>query len=71
MARKVKFSSKLDAELLSELRNYAKETKRPIADLLSEAVAQYLHTVRVRPIFRNAVEEVIQTHADLLKRLAR
>lgn len=71
MSKKVKFSSKLDAELLKELRSYAKESKRPIADLLSDAVSQHLNTVRVRPIFREAAEIVVEEHKDLLIRLAR
>ena len=71
MSKKVKFSSKLDSQLLKELRSFAKETKRPIADLLTEAVEQHLNTIRVRPIFRNAANEVIEEHSELLERLAR
>lgn len=70
-SKKLKFSSKMDATLLEELREFAQESKRPIADVISDAVAQHLNTVRVRPIFKSAADEVIAKNADLLKRLAR
>ena len=68
---KVKFSSKIEASTLRELRSYAKDSKLSIADILSEAVAQHLHLVRVRPAFRAAVEESIAENAELYERLAK
>lgn len=71
MSRMVKFSSQMDDETLAELRGLARETDRSLSRLLTEAVQQYLRTVRVRPTFAAAVDEVIEEHAELLERLAR
>jgi hypothetical protein len=67
----VKFSSKIDPRVLKELRVYAKESGRSISVLVTEAVAEHLRRVRVRPAFRGALDQVISEHDELLKRLAR
>ena len=66
-----KFSSKMDAKILNELRSFAKQSRKPISALLSEAVSEYLERVKVRPVFRDAITEVMDEHDDLLKRLAK
>lgn len=66
-----KFSSKMDAETLHELRSLAKRTRKPISAVLGEAVSEYLTRVKVRPIFRDAADHVLNEHDDLLKRLAK
>lgn len=71
MSTMIKFSSQIDAAALDELRRLAKETDRSLSRLLTEAVQQYLRTVRVRPAFASAVDEVLEQHAELLERLAR
>jgi len=67
----VKFSSKLDEETLEALRAYAAQTDRTISAVLTEAVRDYLARARVRPAFREATEDVLDRHAELLERLAR
>jgi len=67
----VKFSSQLEAGLLAALREHSAETGRSLANLLCEAVADYLERVRVRPAFRDAAREVLDENAELLGRLAR
>jgi hypothetical protein len=71
MAERVKFASQMDATLLLEIKKYAKESDRTLSGVINEAVDQYLDRVRVRPVFRNATEEVLVEHADLLGRLAK
>jgi predicted transcriptional regulator len=66
-----KFSTKLNKEVLARLRDYAESSDRSISAIVSEAVAEYLARIEVRPAFRNAVEEVIRDHEELLKELAR
>jgi predicted DNA-binding protein len=66
-----KFSSKMEAEALKELRELAKQEGRPISFLLTEAVEQYLQRVRVRPVFRDAAKLVMDENEELLKRLAK
>jgi hypothetical protein len=66
----VKFSTQVDAEVLRELRAVAEETGQSISTLVTEALAAHLQRVRVRPAFRNAMEEVMDEHAEVLRRLA-
>ena len=67
----VKFSSKMDAEVLDSLRALARENGRTLASVLTEAGKHYLQVVRVRPAFRDSAETVIDRHSELLERLAR
>lgn len=71
MSDAVKFGSKMRPELLDELRRHAAESGRTLASVLDEAATQYLAHKRVRPAFREAAEQVMSEHADLLERLAR
>lgn len=71
MSTMTKFSSQIEAETLDELRKLAQETDRSLSRLLTEAVQHYLRTVRVRPAFADAVEEILEEHGELLERLAR
>ncbi len=67
---KTKFATKLERDVLSELRAYSKESKIPIAEIVSTAVAEHLRLVRIRPAFKSAVEVVLNENQVLLKRLA-
>lgn len=71
MADMVKFSSKLRPETLEQARQHAADAGRTLASVLDEAVAEYLARKRVRPAFREAAEQVMNRHAELLERLAR
>lgn len=66
-----KFATQIDEDVLKELKAYTKESDRSISSVVSEAVAEYLGRVRVRPAFRKAMHEVLDDHAELLKRLAK
>lgn len=66
-----KFATQIDEKVLKELKSYSKETQRPISYVVSEAVAEYLERSKVRPAFRNAMDEVMDQHDELLKRLAK
>jgi hypothetical protein len=68
---KIKFATKISDEALAELRSYARESKRPISDVVDEALKAHLRMVRVRPAFRSAVEKVVEQHAEALQRLAK
>lgn len=71
MDEPVKFATQIDKEVLVELKQYAQEADRSISGIVSEAVAEYLSKARVRPAFRNAVEEVMAENEELLQRLAK
>ncbi len=66
-----KFSTKLNKQVLSKLRAYAKRSNKNIALVVSEAVAQYLERSEVRQPFRDATAEIIKDHRELLKELAK
>lgn len=65
----VKFSSKLSAEALADLRDFAKESGKPLARVLDDAVREYLDRARVRPAFLAAAGEALDAHAALLRGL--
>lgn len=65
-----KFSSQMDKEVLAELREYSRESNRQISGILTEAVSSYLESVRLRPAFREAANEVLDENRELLQRLA-
>ena len=66
-----KFATQIDETALEELRAYARSTGRSISGVVTEAVGEYLQRVSVRPAFRSAMDEVLEDHAELLKRLAK
>jgi hypothetical protein len=66
-----KFSTKMNAAVLERLRDYAHSSDRAISQIVSEAVAEYLNRVEVRPAFRQAVDEVLKENEELLRELAR
>jgi len=70
MSEMLKFGSKMDAHVLQELREYAAARGRSVASVLTEATREYLQRVRVRPAFREAADEVVDEHRELLERLA-
>lgn len=66
-----KFATQIDETVLKNLKSYTEATDRSISSVVTEAVAEYLQRVRLRPAFRKAMEEVIDENADLLERLAK
>jgi hypothetical protein len=71
MGKQVKFAFQMDARVLNELRQYAKENDRTLSDVLTRAVNEFLQRARVRPAFRKASDEVLDEHEELLRRLAK
>jgi uncharacterized membrane protein YheB (UPF0754 family) len=66
-----KFATQIDEKVLKDLRDYVSQTDRSISSVVSEAVAEYIHRARLRPAFRKAMDEVLDDHSELLKRLAK
>jgi len=67
----VKFASQMDAEVLEQLRAYAKENQRHLSAVLNEAVVEYLERAHIRPAFRRGVDAVLDEHDEVLRRLAK
>ena len=66
-----KFATQIDEQVLRDLKKYVEESDRSISGVVTEAVADFLQKVRVRPMFRSAMEDVLNEHAELLSRLAK
>ena len=66
-----KFATQIDEDVLKDLKAYAKKTERSLSSIVSEAVKEYIAKAQVRPAFRSAMDEVLDEHSELLKRLAR
>lgn len=66
-----KFATQIDEKVLKDLKSYTEQNDRSISSVVSEAVAEYLDRMKTRPAFRNAMDEVLDDHAELLKRLAK
>jgi hypothetical protein len=66
-----KFATQIEETTLEDLRAYARSTGRSISGVVNEAVGEYLKRASVRPAFRSAMDEVLEEHAELLKRLAK
>lgn len=66
-----KFATQIDEKVLKELRKYAEESDRSISKIVTEAVHDYLNKVQMRHAFKTAMDEVIEDHSELLKRLAK
>ena len=68
---KIKFSTTVNEDVARKLRAHAREPKPAISDIVDEALAAHLETVRIRPAFRIAAAMVLKHHAEALRRLAK
>ena len=66
-----KFATQIDEKVLKSLKAYVSENDRSISSVVTDAVAEYLQRVKVRPAFRSAMDEVLNENEELLKRLAK
>jgi uncharacterized membrane protein YheB (UPF0754 family) len=67
----VKFATQIDEKVLKDLKKFAEQSDKSISKIVSEAVETYLQRAQLRPAFRNAMDEVLDEHSELLKRLAK
>jgi len=66
-----KFATQIDEKVLKDLKSYTAQSDRSISSVVTEAVAEYLQRSKVRPAFKTAMDEVLNDHEELLKRLAK
>jgi hypothetical protein len=66
-----KFATQIDEKVLKDLRSFVNESDRSISSVVTEALAEYLQRSKLRPAFRSAMDEVLDEHEELLKRLAK
>jgi hypothetical protein len=69
--KNAKFATQMDEKVLKELKSYVSQNDRSISSVVSDAVAEYLHRAKIRPAFRKAMDDVLEEHSELLKRLAK
>ena len=67
----IKISSKVDEAAWNELREFARETRRTVSGVLSEAVEEYLARRHVRPHVLRHLEDSMRENDELGKLLAR
>ena len=67
----IKISSKVDEAAWQELRDLARESHQNISGVLSEAIREYVHRRRVRPVVLKHLEESLAENEELGRRLAR
>ena len=68
---KKKFATQISQEVFRDLQAYVSESNRKISDVVDEAIEAHLKTVRVRPAFRSAAEQIINQHSKSVRRLAK
>ena len=66
----IKIGSKVDEAAWTELRDLARETKRSVSEVLSEAIEEYLARHRVRPDALRHLEDSTRENEELGKLLA-
>ncbi len=65
-----KFATQVDQAVLKEIRSHAKEQGIHLSKIVTIALRDYLKNSQLRPAFRSAMDEVMDDHSELLKRLA-
>jgi len=66
-----KFATQIEESVLKELKSFVKSEDRKISAVVTEALEEYLNKRKIRPVFRSAMDEVLDENSDLLKRLAK
>lgn len=63
-------AAEIDRELYDAVESLAKTAGRSVTDVVSDALAEYLRRARQRPEFRAAMDEELNTNAEVYRRLA-
>ncbi len=66
-----KFATQIDTEVFENLKTFVKKTDRSISKVVNEAIKDYIKRSQVRPAFSSSMDEIINDHSELLKRLAK
>ncbi len=66
----VKISSKVEESAWQDLKNLAEESHQSISGLLTEAIEEYVRRRRVRPDVLRHLEDSMDEHGELGRRLA-
>lgn len=66
-----KFATQIDENVLNDLRKFSEHSDKTVSKIVTEAIAEYLQKVQLRPAFKSAMDEVLDDNTELLKRLAK
>ena len=66
----IKISSKVEEGTWKDLREHARESRRSVSGILTEAIEEYLARRRVRPSVLRHLDDSIRENRDLGRRLA-
>lgn len=61
----IKISSKVEAQVWEELRLLAKESHQNVSGLLTEAISDYIHRRRVRPVVLDHLTDSMDDNEEL------
>ena len=67
----IKISSKVEAQVWEELRLLAKESHQNVSGLLTEAISDYVHRRRVRPVVLDHLVDSMEDNEELGRLLAK
>jgi predicted transcriptional regulator len=67
----IKISSKVEAQVWEELRLLAKESHQNVSGLLTEAISDYVHRRRVRPVVLDYLDDSMEDNEELGHLLAK
>ena len=67
----IKISSKVEAQVWEELRLLAKESHQNVSGLLTEAISDYVHRRRVRPVVLDHLIDSMEDNEELGRLLAK
>ena len=67
----IKISSKVEEDVWNELKAVARESHQNVSGILTEAISDYLHRRRIRPIVKSHLNDSIRENEELGKLLAK
>ena len=67
----IKVSSKVEAQVWEDLKILAKKSHQNISELLTEAISDYVHRRRVRPVVHNHLADSMDDNDELGHLLAK
>ena len=67
----IKISSKVEEDVWNELKAVARESHQNVSGILTEAISDYLHRRRIRPVVKSHLNDSIRENEELGKLLAK
>lgn len=65
----VNFYTDVDENILNEIKRYAEDSDQSISKVVNDALIEYLSKDKARTTFKSTMEEVLNEHDELLKKI--